>query len=123
MEFLYRIQKASAQYKAFKCSVVEQLDFNRDGAPDMIVGERFRARTYGIPVSLHLFENNGKGIFTDVTKSIAPEFSSIGMITDLSVNDLDGDQIPEIIAIGEFMGVHIFQWKEGKYRLLNNHPS
>ena len=108
--------------KPLSVSVVEQLDFNRDGAPDMIVGERFRARTYGIPVSLHLFENNGKGIFTDVTKSIAPEFSSIGMITDLSVNDLDGDQIPEIIAIGEFMGVHIFQWKEGKYRLLNNHP-
>lgn len=103
-------------------STVESLDFNQDGAPDMIVAERFRPKTYGIPVSLHLFENDGKGIFTEVTDAIAPDFKSIGMITDLSAIDLDGDQVQEIIAIGEFMGIHIFQWDEGQYRLLANHP-
>jgi hypothetical protein len=60
-----------------------------------------------------VWQNEG-GKFTDVSATAAGDFERCGMITDLAWADLNGDGQKELIAVGEWMPVSIFQWKNNK---------
>lgn len=94
----------------FSTSVVQPLDYDRDGDLDLIVGERFKTATYGINADLHLLENDGTGKFYDVEVS---SFKSLGMITDLVVWDMDQDGWEDIIVVGEWMPISVFKNNQG----------
>jgi len=96
-------------------SSVVAFDYDRDGDLDLLIGERIKPTNYGVPCSAFLLENNGKGIFTDITSKTAPELKDLGMITDLKVADLDNDGVKEIVIVGEFIGIEIFKKQENKY--------
>ncbi len=67
-------------------------DVNDDGRPDLFVGGRVVPGRYPeIPESYFLV-NEGNGKFTDQTATIAPFFSTLGMVTDAVWADLDNDK-------------------------------
>ena len=89
-------------------SSVSAADVDGDGDLDLFVGGRLSTVAYGLPVNSYLLQNDGKGNFTDVTQRIAKGLYGIGMVTDGLFADVDGDQDPDLILVGEYMPVRVF---------------
>ena len=109
--------------KPVSSSVVASADFDLDGDIDLFVGERFKTNLYGLPGSGYLLENNGNGQFSLVENN---KLSDIGMITDASWTDINNDDSPDLVLLGEWMSVKIFTNTDGvledeteKYNLSN----
>jgi hypothetical protein len=96
-------------------SCVRAADFDGDRDLDLFVGIRLRPFLYGVPVNGYILENNGKGVFKEVTSSRAPELHQTGMITDMQWADLDADRDPDIILVGEYMPIKIFINQGGNF--------
>ncbi|MDR8392517.1 VCBS repeat-containing protein [Aliifodinibius sp. S!AR15-10] len=90
-------------------STVQAADFDADGDYDLHVGTRQKTFAYGLPVEGKLLENDGSGSFSDRTEEFAMELKDSGPITASRWfdYDLDGDQ--DLIVVGEWMPVRIFQ--------------
>jgi enediyne biosynthesis protein E4 len=97
-------------------SVVVPIDFDKDGDMDLLVCERFHPFTYGLGGRAYLLQNDGNGLFTDVTSTFAPELSTIGMVTDAVIVDFDGDDWDDIILVGDWMPVVILKNKNGHFK-------
>ncbi|MEP2690639.1 VCBS repeat-containing protein [Maribacter dokdonensis] len=88
-------------------------DIDNDGDLDLFVGGRLVPGQYPkAPKSLILLNENGN--FIDVTKELAPELEHIGMVTDATYADIDGDNTKELIIVGEWMPITIFKTNDGK---------
>ena len=93
---------------------VRVADVNGDGRPDLFVGGRVVPGSYPeIPTSFILI-NDGKGNFKDATVTLAVGLQKIGMVTDAAWLDLNTDKKPELIVVGEWMPVTIFENVNGK---------
>jgi len=90
-------------------SCVTAGDFNGDGAMDLFVGGRSVPWNYGASPKSYLLENDGHGHFTDVTGKIADGLSRIGMVTDALWTDINHDQKSDLVLVGEWMPITIFQ--------------
>jgi hypothetical protein len=89
-------------------------DYDQDGDLDLFIGGRIAGKKWPlIPRSLVL-QNDGKGKFSDVTAQAAGDFERCGMATDLAWADLDGDGQEELVVVGEWMPVSVFQWNNQK---------
>ena len=78
-----------------------------DGDLDLFVGIRMVPGYYGVPASSYLLINDGKGNFqTDLELSAA--FQDLGMVTDASWEDMDGDGDQDLIVVGEWMPITYF---------------
>ena len=53
-------------------------------------------------------QNDGQGNFTDVTNTVAPALSTLGMVTSSAFADVNGDGEKELIITGEWMYPHVF---------------
>lgn len=96
-------------------SCVRPFDFDGDGDLDVFIGGRSTPGNYGkIPAS-YILQNDGKGNFTDVTISLAPEIQYAGMITDAVWADIDGDKNAELIVCGEWMAIQAYSYINGKF--------
>ncbi|WP_420384796.1 VCBS repeat-containing protein [Roseivirga sp.] len=100
--------------KYYSNSTVSAGDFDNDGDLDLFIGERFDPFTYGEGGRAFLFENDGKGQFTDITENVAPELLTAGMITSSAWSDIDGDNDLDLILAGDWMPVQIFENNNGK---------
>jgi len=94
-------------------SCVRAADIDGDGDVDFFVGGRVVPFNYGKPASSFILINDGHGKFTDQTKSINNEFSTLGMITDAQWGDIDKDGDPDLIVVGEWMPVRVFLNEKG----------
>jgi hypothetical protein len=56
-----------------------------------------------------LLHNDGRGKFTDVTASVAPELVHMGMVTDAVWRDVDRDGRVDLVVVGEWMPITIFR--------------
>lgn len=83
-------------------SVVQIIDLNEDGAPDLFIGGRLVPFVYGAPASSSIWINDGKGNFSDQTAALAPSLKEIGMITDAKIVDYDGDGRQDLVLVGEW---------------------
>ncbi|MBL7858258.1 MAG: VCBS repeat-containing protein [Cyclobacteriaceae bacterium] len=102
-------------------SFVKTLDFNRDGKTDLLVGSSFIPFQYGKPVGLRLLLNSGEGYLIDVTQDYAPAFSTIGLLTDAALADVDQDGDLDVVVCGHWMGIEIFVYDQGHFRRMSNH--
>jgi hypothetical protein len=64
------------------------------------------------PKSYILINDGGK--FTDRTSEVASAISDVGMVSSAVWTDLDGDKSAELIIVGEWMPLRIFQKANGK---------
>ncbi len=92
-------------------SVALSFDYDNDGDLDLFIGSRSIPQNYGSSPSSFLFENDGAGNFTDMTLRRARDLEAIGMVTDAKLGDVAGDENPELIIVGEWMGVQVLEIK------------
>jgi hypothetical protein len=90
-------------------SCVKAGDVDKDGDLDLFVGGRIVAFHYGQIPDSYLLINNGKGIFTDQTDKLAPELRKAGMITDAAWADIDNDKDVDLLIVGDWMGITVFE--------------
>lgn len=88
---------------SFSGKEISSFDYDSDGDLDLFVGARLKAQAYPRPTSSILLENNGAGKFTDVTSQLAPDLKDAGLVTDAVWTDLESDNEPELVVVGEWM--------------------
>lgn len=96
-------------------STVAAADIDGDGDMDLFVGEGSKPLKNGIPGDGFILENDGKGNFTDITAASAPGLKGIGIITSSLFQDVDGDGDLDLVMVGEYMGIEIFENQNGKF--------
>ena len=105
-------------------SCVKAGDFDGDGLTDLFIGARVIPGHYGLKPASVLLKNEGKGVFKDVTKEMAPQLLDLGMITDASWADIDGDGEAELIIVGDWMPVTIMHYeKDKKFKIIQELPN
>jgi len=97
-------------------SCVTAADYDRDGDMDLFVGVRLKPFQYGYPCKGYILQNDGKGIFKDVTEQTAPELKTVGMVTDAKWFDYDKDGKQDLVIAGEYMPIKIFHNEETKLK-------
>jgi len=96
-------------------SCIVAMDFDSDGDLDLFVGGRLVPKKYpNAPKSFLLENDNGK--FIDVTETLAPELSQLGMVTSAVSSDIDNDGNKELIIVGEWMPISIFKKENGIFK-------
>jgi hypothetical protein len=99
-------------------SCVRVTDVNGDGKPDLFVGGRVVPGRYPEAPRSYLLINNGSSgepKFSDQTEKIAPSLARIGMVTDASWTDLNGDKKAELVVVGEWMPVTVLSQANGQF--------
>lgn len=92
-------------------SVVKAQDIDGDGDMDFFIGGRIVPGAYPVNPESFILINDGKGQFS---KATIP-FAEIGMVTDAAWTDLDKNGLKELVMVGEFMGIHAFEYANGNW--------
>ncbi len=100
-------------FESTSCVVAK--DYDGDGDEDLFVGVRLQPFLYGVPVNGYLLNNDGKGNFTNVSDAQAPDLKKIGLITDASWADVDGDKDWDLVIVGEWMSIKVLINQSGKF--------
>ncbi len=100
----------------FNKSCVRAADIDHDGDLDLFIGGRVVPGQYPLAPPDKILLNDGRGHFTDATASVAPtiEQEKMGMVTDAAWVDLNHDQYPDLVVVGEWMPIRIFINEKGK---------
>ena len=99
-------------------SCVSVADYDNDGDDDIFIGGRSIPGQYGTAPLSYLLQNEN-GFFKDVTARMAPQLENIGMVTDAVWEDINGDNLKDLIVVGEWMPLTIFE-NNGKELLLSH---
>jgi hypothetical protein len=97
-------------------SVALPIDYDKDGDYDLVIGERFDPFVYGRGGRGYLFQNDGKGKFTDVTDKAAWTLKDVGMITDGVITDIDNDGWMDVVLVGDWMKIVSLKNDNGAFR-------
>ncbi len=86
-------------------------DINNDSKPDLFVGGRVVPGKYPETPRSYVLVNDGKGngsspLFKDITQE---ELKHIGMVTDAAFVDLNNDKKQELVIVGEWMPITVFE--------------
>lgn len=89
-------------------------DYDGDGDEDIFIGGRVVPRNWPLTPQSQVWRNDlsQNNTFSNVTEEVGGDFEKCGMVTDLSWQDLNGDGQKELIVVGEWMPVTVFQWKD-----------
>ena len=94
-------------------SCVSAGDIDNDGDLDLFVGGRVVPQKYPTnPQSYILRNDNGK--FVNATTEIASEIKLTGMVTDADWDDYDKDGDLDLIVLGEWMAISVWENNDGK---------
>lgn len=98
-------------------SCVVAADYDKDGDLDLFVGGRHAPGNYAVIPSSFILQNNSTKDhvkFTNVTSQLNAGLTSIGMVTAAVWSDYNNDSWPDLIVVGEWMPVRVFQNQKGK---------
>jgi enediyne biosynthesis protein E4 len=104
-------------------SCVKATDYDNDGDLDLFIGGRVLPGSYPLSVSSFIYNNDGKGNFTDITNAVAPELKNIGMVCDAVWSDVDNDNDADLLLVGEWMPITILKNTNGKFLVTTNQLS
>ena len=109
------LQKVNSPWisdRKFSSKALAAADVNRDGKIDLFVGERYSTFTYGVPTDGFLMINQGERKFMQQAQS---SLERIGMITDAAFTDLNNDEWPDLVLVGEWMPITILMNENGTF--------
>ena len=105
-----RFEKSAERLPAVTASgsCVAAGDYDGDGDLDLFVGGRVHPGKYPFPARSYVLNNDG-GVFADVTGDVAPDLREPGLVTSAVWSDYDSDGALDLIVVGEWMPVSVFQ--------------
>ena len=93
-----------------------KVDINNDGIHELLVANRISPQRYPKHAPAQLFQiSNGKLI--DIIDEVAPQLKDFGIINDLCLVDTNGDGIDELVVVGEWTGIGVFNIAQGQISL------
>ncbi len=107
--FSYKAQALPANM--LNTSAVLAFDYDSDGDQDLLVGSRSVPQQYGLSPKSFVYQNQGNATFKDVTASVAPALSSLGMVRDMSLADVNKDGKKDLVVVGDWMSPVVLQNK------------
>jgi hypothetical protein len=96
-------------FNPFNTSTIKLYDFDQDGDLDAFVGNFSVPTTYGVNPKSKLFENDGKGNFTDITEQKAYDFKNLGLVKEAVWIDINEDELLDLVVVGEWMAPQFFK--------------
>ena len=96
-------------------SVAIANDIDGDGDLDLFIGGGSVTGGYGITPQSHIYINDGKGNFTDMSSDKIKGIADAGMVTSAVWADMDGDKKEELVIVGEWMCPKIFGYNNGRF--------
>ena len=105
--------------ESFNGSYVVPLDYDDDGDMDIFVGGHVLPGKFPQADNSMLLQNN-KGVFTNVTNTIAKDLVIPGIVNCATWSDIDGDGKNELVVSGEWMPVTIYKIQNGNFIKTNN---
>ena len=99
-------------YESTQC--VKSSDIDNDGDLDLFVGTRLIPGKYTFPATSY-FLINDNGNFKKASQEVAPEFNNIGMVTDAVFTDVDNDNDEDLMIVGEWMEIKLFNNNKGLF--------
>jgi hypothetical protein len=104
----WKIAEGALPKLALSVGGLAAADFDRDGRLDLFVGGRVTPGDYPRAPQSALLINRG-GRFEDVTATIAPALSRVGMVTSVLWSDVDGDGWVDLLLAMEWGQVKCFR--------------
>ena len=101
-------------------SVIKPNDVDGDGDLDLFLGARVVPGNYGLPARSFLLINDGNGKWIDQTTR---EIGSLGMVTDAVWSDTDGDGDEDLVVVGEWIPMMVFDNNGGTFSLSQRQTS
>jgi hypothetical protein len=98
----------------YNTGVMVPMDYDMDGDLDVFVGARNTPLKYGVTPASALYQNNGQGKFKDVTSTIAPDFSKLGMVTSAVWGKMTGTSQSSLVVVGDYMYPVMYAFENGK---------
>ena len=98
-------------------SCIAAHDYDQDGDLDIFIGGRVIPGSYPMPTSSFIYKNessNGKIMFSDVTKTVAPELFQVGLVTSAVWSDVDNDGKKDLVLAKEWGPIQFFK-NNGKH--------
>jgi len=111
----FEIVKGGLPQIGLNTAVIAPSDIDQDGDLDLFVGHRSIPQQYGWPPQSYFYINDGTGKFSPLPQEQATDLIDLGMITDARWVDVNGDQVPELIVVGEWMAPQIIYQEKGKW--------
>lgn len=94
---------------------VEAADIDQDGDQDLFVGTRMLPGKYPLSTASYILINED-GKFIDKTLDINKEITELGMVTSAKWSDFDRDGDQDLLVVGEWMGIILFENNNGKLK-------
>lgn len=106
----FKLKRGALPIINTNCGAAVPIDYDGDGNMDLFIGSRSVPQNYGEDPHSYILHNDGKGNYTDVTDSVAPALSSIGMVTSAAYADVNGDGKKDLIVTGDWMYPHVYSF-------------
>jgi hypothetical protein len=105
-----RYEKEALAFEGFSinASAVDTLDMDNDGDLDVFISSDAIPGAFGKTPTHALFENDGRGGFTDATTTRLPGLRDFGSIDDFNWADMNADGRPDLVVAGHWGPVAVF---------------
>lgn len=92
-------------------SKVYPIDFDKDGKQDLLVLGRQVPGQYPSPATTYILHNISTATQPkfEISKHAPKEFTNMGMATSAVITDFNNDKLDDIIVVGEWMPIRVFQ--------------
>ena len=100
-------------------SVIESFELTSQSRA-IFLGGRMVPGNYGLDPRNYLFREVGPGQWTEITNRTTGQ---TGMVTDAAAFDIDGDSDDDLIIVGEWMPIKIFENMDGQLQLSQEVPN
>ena len=116
----FEVSNLSLPNTGHNTAVIAPYDFDNDGDIDFFIGSRSVPGIFGINPNHQILENDGEGNFKDVTNANAYLLNELGMITDASWEDTNGDGKKDLVLVGDWLAPKILQNDGNSFKLIDN---